>query len=43
MPKDCSDDLMQALAAELYATITSNDGNIKIPRPKFVAWMILGT
>ncbi|WP_437523298.1 hypothetical protein WME79_33830 [Sorangium sp. So ce726] len=32
MVNDHSADLMQALIAKLYAGITSNDGNIKIPR-----------
>jgi hypothetical protein len=38
MPKDNSAELMQALIAKLYAEITGNDGNIKIPRNKFVTW-----
>jgi hypothetical protein len=42
MPKDRSDDLMQALVAKLYATITGNDGNVKMPRNKFVTWMLPG-
>jgi hypothetical protein len=42
MPKDHSADLMQALMAKLYATITGNDGNIKMPRNKFVTWMLPG-
>ncbi|WP_433928240.1 hypothetical protein AB3662_33630 [Sorangium cellulosum] len=39
MAKDHSADLMQALIAKLYAEITGNDGNIHIPRNKFVTWM----
>lgn len=39
MSKDHSADLMQAMIAKLYAEITGNDGNIKIPRNKFVTWM----
>jgi hypothetical protein len=39
MAKDHSADLMQALIAKLYAEITGNDGNIKLPRNKFVTWM----
>ena len=42
MPKDHSADLMQAMMAKLYGTITGNDGNIKIPRNKFVSWMLPG-
>jgi hypothetical protein len=42
MAKDNSADLMQALIAKLYATITGNDGNIKMPRNKFVTWMLPG-
>ncbi len=42
MPKDHSADLMQAMVAKLYATITGNDGNIKMPRNKFVTWMLPG-
>lgn len=42
MAKDHSADLMQALMAKLYATITGNDGNIKMPRNKFVTWMLPG-
>ncbi|WP_437721678.1 hypothetical protein [Sorangium sp. So ce861] len=30
---------MRALIAKLYAEITGDDGNIKIPRNKFVTWM----
>ena len=43
MAKDHSADLMQALIAKLYATITGNDGNVKMPRNKFVSWMLPGT
>jgi hypothetical protein len=42
MAKDRSEDLMQALVAKLYATITGNDGNIKMPRNKFVTWYMPG-
>lgn len=42
MAKDVSADLMQALVAKLYATITGNDGNIKLPRNKFVTWALPG-
>ena len=42
MAKDHSADLMQALVAKLYGTITGNDGNIKMPRNKFVTWMLPG-
>ncbi|GAB4371737.1 MAG: hypothetical protein Kow00121_13530 [Elainellaceae cyanobacterium] len=42
MAKDHSADLMQALVAKLYATITGNDGNIKLPRNKFVTWLLPG-
>lgn len=42
MAKDHSADLMQALVAKLYATITGNDGNIKMPRNKFVSWYLPG-
>jgi hypothetical protein len=42
MAKDNSADLMQALITKLYATITGNDGNIKMPRNKFVTWMSPG-
>jgi hypothetical protein len=33
-------DMMQALVAKLYATITGNDENIKLPRNKFVSWLL---
>ncbi|WP_437631123.1 hypothetical protein [Sorangium sp. So ce854] len=39
MAKDHSAELMQALVAKLYAEVTGNDGNINIPRNKFVTWM----
>ena len=42
MPMDHSGDLMQALIAKLYATITGNDDNIKIPRNKYVSWFLPG-
>ncbi|MFA0822316.1 MAG: hypothetical protein ACC612_05430 [Methanomethylovorans sp.] len=42
MAKDVSADLMQALTAKLYSTITGNDGNIQMPRNKFVTWMLPG-
>jgi hypothetical protein len=42
MAKDRSEDLMQALIAKLYGTVTGNDGNIKMPRSKFVSWLLPG-
>lgn len=42
MAKDTSADIMQALVAKLYSTITGNDGNIKMPRNKFVSWLSPG-
>jgi hypothetical protein len=42
MAKDRSGDLMQALIAKLYDTVTGNDGTIKMPRNKFVTWMLPG-
>lgn len=42
MPKDNSADLMQALVAKLYTTITGDDENIKMPRNKFVSWLLPG-
>lgn len=42
MPQDHSADLMKALIAKLYGTITGNDGNIKIPRNKYVTWFMPG-
>lgn len=41
MAKDVSADLMQALLAKLYATITGGQ-DIKLPRNKFVTWMLPG-
>jgi hypothetical protein len=35
-------DLMQALVAKLYATVTGNDEAIKIPRNKYVSWFLPG-
>lgn len=42
MPMDHSGDLMQALVAKLYETITGNDESITIPRNKFVSWYLPG-
>lgn len=42
MPKDVSADLMKALIAKLYATITGDNPDIKMPRNKFVTWMLPG-
>ena len=42
MGKDRSDELMKALVAKLYATVTGNDGNIKMPRNKVVTWLFPG-
>jgi len=42
MPKDVSADLMQALIAKLYGTITGDNPDIKMPRNKFVTWMLPG-
>lgn len=42
MPKDNSADLMQALIAKLYATVTGDSPEIKIPRNKFVTWLLPG-
>ena len=39
---DFTADLMQALINKLYATITGNDENVKIPRNKFVTWLLPG-
>ncbi|MGF2413642.1 hypothetical protein [Ferruginibacter sp.] len=36
------ENLMQALVAKLYATITGNDPAVKLPRNKFVTWMMPG-
>jgi hypothetical protein len=38
MAKDHSADLMQALIAKLYSTITGSDSAVKLPRNKFVSW-----
>lgn len=40
--KDASADLMQALVAKLYSTVTGDDSSIQIPRNKFVSWMMPG-
>lgn len=43
MAKDASADLMKALMQKLYKTITGNgDGEIKMPRNKFVSWLMPG-
>ena len=42
MPKDVSADLMRALIAKLYTTITVDNPDIKMPRNKFVTWMSPG-
>jgi len=42
MAKDASAEIMQALVAKLYATITGNDNNIKLPRNKFITWALPG-
>ncbi len=42
MPMEHSGDLMQALIAKLYATVTGNDDAIKIPRNKYVSWFLPG-
>ena len=42
MPKDHSADLMKALMSKLYVTITGDDPAIKLPRNKFVSWMMPG-
>lgn len=42
MPKDSSADMMQALVAKLYKTITGDNPEIKMPRNKFVTWMLPG-
>ncbi|GEM_PF-968613 len=42
MPKDHSADLMKALVAKLYGTITGDDEDIKMPRNKFVSWFLPG-
>ncbi|MBN2850278.1 MAG: hypothetical protein JXK92_06425, partial [Erysipelotrichaceae bacterium] len=40
--EDRSADLMKALVAKLYGTITGDDEDIKLPRNKFVSWMLPG-
>ncbi len=42
MAKDTSADIMQALVAKLYSTLTGNDGSIQMPRNKFISWMSPG-
>jgi hypothetical protein len=42
MPMEHGDDLMKALIAKLYATITGDDDTIKIPRNKYVSWFLPG-
>src|SRR5579884_3931874 len=42
MAKDDSEDLMKALMKKLYSQITGNDGNVKIPRNKYVSWLMPG-
>ena len=42
MPMDHNGDLMQALVAKLYSTVTGNDDSIKIPRNKYVSWFLPG-
>ena len=42
MPIDHSADLMKALVAKLYMTVTGNDESIKMPRNKFVSWLMPG-
>lgn len=43
MAEDRSAELMQALIAKLYATITGNaGGEIKMPRNKYVTWLLPG-
>lgn len=42
MPMENSGDLMKALIAKLYATITGDDPAISIPRNKFVTWYLPG-
>jgi hypothetical protein len=42
MANDNSEHLMQALVAKLYATITGQDEDIKLPRNKFVTWLLPG-
>ncbi len=40
MGRDDSAELMQALMTKLYKTVTGNDGNIQIPRNKFITWLM---
>lgn len=40
MPNDHSAELMKSLIAKLYATVTGDDSSIKIPRNKFVSWLL---
>ncbi len=42
MPKDHSAELMNTLIAKLYTTLTGDDENIKMPRNKFVTWLLPG-
>jgi len=42
MSKDFAEDLMQALIDKLYNTITGSSEDIKIPRNKFVTWLLPG-
>ena len=42
MPMNHADDLMKALIAKLYATVTGNDPAITIPRNKYVTWYLPG-
>jgi hypothetical protein len=37
-----SQDLIQAMVAKLYATITGSNPAVKLPRNKFVTWMLPG-
>ncbi|HYI78897.1 MAG TPA: hypothetical protein VEW65_14855, partial [Chryseolinea sp.] len=37
-----TNDMMQAMMAKLYATVTGNDPAIKMPRSKFVSWLMPG-
>lgn len=40
MAKDHSADLMQSLISKLYKTVTGSDASIKMPRNKFITWML---
>jgi len=42
MATDHSGELMKALVAKLYATITGDDEDIKMPRHKYVTWFLPG-